>query len=69
MSKATTAIVSLLVVVVARVCVFARRVIVLLATGGARLGRRFLRYATPAVLVLVAPALLWALFGTSFQGW
>jgi sugar lactone lactonase YvrE len=30
--------------------------------------RRMLRYAAPALLVLLAPALVWALFGTSFQG-
>jgi sugar lactone lactonase YvrE len=30
--------------------------------------RRKLRYAAPALLMLLAPALVWALFGTSFQG-
>jgi|HubBroStandDraft_1064217.scaffolds.fasta_scaffold00016_82 sugar lactone lactonase YvrE len=32
-------------------------------------GKRWLlRYAAPALLMLLAPALVWALFGTSFQG-
>jgi sugar lactone lactonase YvrE len=30
--------------------------------------RRMLRCAAPALLVVLAPALLWAIFGTSFQG-
>jgi sugar lactone lactonase YvrE len=64
MSKATTAVVRLLNVVLAYVCAFGERV--LLAASG--VGRRFLGYAAPGLLVLLAPALLWALFGTSFQG-
>jgi sugar lactone lactonase YvrE len=64
MSKATTAIVSLLAVV--SVCILAQRFLVLLAANGAR--RRWLRHAAPGLLVLLAPAFLWALFGTSFQG-
>ena len=31
-------------------------------------GKRRMRYGGPALLVLLAPALVWALFGTSFQG-
>jgi sugar lactone lactonase YvrE len=93
MPKATTAIVSLLLVV----CVFAFArwfsaalaangvvaslflVLVLAVTiAGMGLGktrrrgtpgkRTMLRYAAPALLVLLSPALVWALFGTSFQG-
>lgn len=33
-----------------------------------RQGGRFLRYAAPALLVLLGPALLWASFATAFQG-
>jgi sugar lactone lactonase YvrE len=64
MSKATTAIVSLLVA--ACVCVFTRRLIVPLATGGVR--RRFLRYAAPALLVLLGCGPSWASFSLTFQG-
>ena len=64
MSKATTAIVSLLIV--AGVFVDAQRLIVQLAASGVR--RRFLRYTAPGLLVLLASTFLWALFGTSFQG-
>jgi sugar lactone lactonase YvrE len=91
-SKATTAIVSLLVV--ASLFVFSQWISARLAANGivsavflvlvlvvtiAGMGsrqvrrltpgkRRKLRYAAPALLVLLAPALVWALFGTSFQG-
>jgi sugar lactone lactonase YvrE len=91
--KATTAIVSLLVV--ASVFTFARwfsarlaansivsavflLLVVLVTIAGmvSRKSRRhgtpgkrlFLRYAAPGLMVLLAPALVWALFGTSFQG-
>src|SRR5580704_11841907 len=91
-SKATTAIVSLLVVaslfvfsqwISARLgangivsAVFLVLVLVVTIAGmGSRQVRRLtpgkrrkLRYAAPALLVLLAPALVWALFGTSFQG-
>ena len=93
MPKATTAIVSLLVV--ASIFTFARWLSARLAANGIvsalflllvvfvtiagmvsrksrRRGtpgkRRFLRCAAPGLLVLLTPALLWALFGTSFQG-
>jgi sugar lactone lactonase YvrE len=69
MSKATTAIVSLLAVVVACVCVCARRLIVLLAAGGVR--RQFLRYAALALLallVLLGCGPSWASFSLTFQG-
>lgn len=68
MSKAITAVVCLLVV--AFVCVFVQRLLVMLAVllAGNVVRRRFLRYAAPGLLVLLVPALLWATFGTSFQG-
>jgi sugar lactone lactonase YvrE len=71
MSKATIAVVRLFIVVVSCVCAFGRWVIVLLAAvlpAASGVRRRFLRYAAPGLLVLLAPAFLWALFGTSFQG-
>ncbi len=64
MSKATTAIVSL--IFVASVCVSAQRLIVLLAAGGLR--RRFLRYAAPALLVLLGCGVSWASYSLTFQG-
>jgi sugar lactone lactonase YvrE len=65
MSKATAAVMSLFIV--ACVCVFAKWISFRPAAKGTR--RQFLRYAAPGLLVLLAPALLWALFGTSFQGY
>jgi NHL repeat len=64
MSKATTGIVSLLII--APVCVFAQRLIVLLAAVGVR--RRFLRYAAPALLVLLGCGMSWASYSLTFQG-
>jgi sugar lactone lactonase YvrE len=82
MSKATTAIVSLLVVVVARICVFAesisgwRAANFRLARVGRLEGRRrgvgmrrlVLRYAVPALLVLLGCGVSWASFSLTFQG-
>jgi sugar lactone lactonase YvrE len=89
MSKATTAIVSLLLVACIFTfahwisaslaansilsAVFLVLVLALTAAGSdwrrtGRAARWCLRHTAPALLVLLFPALLWALFGTSFQG-
>jgi sugar lactone lactonase YvrE len=89
MSKATTAIVSLLIAgcisvlfhlafapLAAAGIVSALLLVLLLvltktaadSRPGMRWGQRLLRYAAPALLLLLVPALLWASFGTSFQG-
>ncbi len=68
MSKATTAIVSLLLVVVARVSVLVSAKWNLFRLAGNGWRRRFLRFAAPALLVLVGCGFSWASFSLTFQG-